>query len=273
MKMTVKEDYYVYVYIDPRNHERFYYGKGCGSRKNMHLKDTGKTPKARRIAAIRKAGCEPIVRVIARGLTEEQALLLEATLLWQLGKSTTNLVAGHFSRRFRPQDTLHRNLNGFDFSHSIHFFNVGEFDIRSWDDCRTHGFLSAGYGTRYRDQAQRLEAGDIVVAYLSKHGYVGVGQVLEKAVPLREFRVGNKPLSKLRLKAPTILHDSDDLKNCEYVIRVKWLVAMNREDALWKPGLFASRSTRVSLDNQPELLRYIEDKWHIRFDEILEQSE
>ena len=25
-------DYYVYVYIDPRNHEEFYYGKGKGSR-------------------------------------------------------------------------------------------------------------------------------------------------------------------------------------------------------------------------------------------------
>jgi len=27
------DDYYVYVYIDPRNHEEFYYGKGKGSRK------------------------------------------------------------------------------------------------------------------------------------------------------------------------------------------------------------------------------------------------
>jgi len=28
-------NYYVYVYIDPRNHEEFYYGKGKGSRKNF----------------------------------------------------------------------------------------------------------------------------------------------------------------------------------------------------------------------------------------------
>lgn len=31
------DDYYVYVYIDPRNYEEFYYGKGKGSRKNAHL--------------------------------------------------------------------------------------------------------------------------------------------------------------------------------------------------------------------------------------------
>jgi len=128
--MTAREDYYVYVYIDPRNYEKFYYGKGCGSRKDIHLKDTGKSPKARQIAAIRKAGCEPIVRVIARGLTQDQALLIEATLLWQLGKFTTNLVAGHNSRQiFREHDTLHRNEPGFDFSRRIHFFNMAIMSI------------------------------------------------------------------------------------------------------------------------------------------------
>jgi hypothetical protein len=29
----MKNDYYVYVYIDPRNFEEFYYGKGRGNRK------------------------------------------------------------------------------------------------------------------------------------------------------------------------------------------------------------------------------------------------
>ena len=28
------EDYYVYVYIDPRNFEEFYFGKGRGTGKN-----------------------------------------------------------------------------------------------------------------------------------------------------------------------------------------------------------------------------------------------
>src|SRR5437899_12314750 len=95
--MTAREDYYVYVYIDPRNYEKFYYGKGCGSRKDIHLKDTGKSPKARQIAAIRKAGCRPIVRVIARGLTQDEALLSEATLLWHVGKFATKLAAGRNS--------------------------------------------------------------------------------------------------------------------------------------------------------------------------------
>ena len=32
-------EFYVYVYIDPRNFEEFYYGKGKGNRKVAHLSD------------------------------------------------------------------------------------------------------------------------------------------------------------------------------------------------------------------------------------------
>ena len=31
--------YYVYVYIDPRNLEEFYYGNGTGARSHAHLQD------------------------------------------------------------------------------------------------------------------------------------------------------------------------------------------------------------------------------------------
>ena len=119
----------------------------------------------------------------------------------------------------------------------------------------------------------RLQTGDIVVAYLSKHGYVGVGRVLAEAVPAREFRIGKTPLAKLRLKAPKILHDSDDLEQCEYVMRIEWLVAKKREDALWKSGLFTTQLVRASLDNQPKTLRFIEDNWKIRFEDLLAERE
>ena len=45
---NIMSDYYVYVYIDPRNYEEFYYGKGCGSRKDVHLTDASESRKARR---------------------------------------------------------------------------------------------------------------------------------------------------------------------------------------------------------------------------------
>ena len=39
------EDYYVYVYIDPRNFEEFYFGKGKGNRKYAHLSDESDSKK------------------------------------------------------------------------------------------------------------------------------------------------------------------------------------------------------------------------------------
>ena len=80
-------EYYVYVYIDPRNNEEFYFGKGKGSRKDAHLSDTSDSEKARRILAIHNVGLKPVIRVIARGLTEHDALLVEKTLLWKLGRN------------------------------------------------------------------------------------------------------------------------------------------------------------------------------------------
>ncbi|MDD2709245.1 MAG: GIY-YIG nuclease family protein [Verrucomicrobiae bacterium] len=275
--MSTNEDYYVYCYIDPRNLEEFYYGKGRGNRFMAHLQDQGESGKARRIQEIVDDEGEPIIRVIAKDLTEEQALMIEATLIWKLGNRLTNINSGHYAGKFRPQNTLHKKLTGFDFSRGIHFFNVGENPkdeiTRSWEDCLTHGFLSAGYGLRYMRQARQVQKGDVVLAYLSGHGYVGLGVVMAEAVPAREFRVDNKPLSKIELQYPDIIHDSDDLEKCEYVIKVKWLVAKKRDEALWKQGLFRARQTRVSLEYQPQTLRYIEQKWGINFEDILEKNE
>jgi hypothetical protein len=234
--------------------------------------DQGDSEKAQRISQIKAAEADPIIRIIATDLTEDQALLVESTLIWKLGKRLTNKNSGHYASRFRPQNTLHKRIPRFDFSHRIHFFNVGEFDRahRSWDDCRAYGFLSAGFGPKLRAAARQLQKGDVVAAYASGHGYVGLGRVEAEALPAREFRVGQRPLGKLRLDARGILHDSGDLEKCEYVVRVKWIVAKKREQALWKHGLFRARQTRASLENQPKTVRYIEQEWGKRFEDILD---
>ncbi len=46
-----RADYYVYVYIDPRSLEEFYYGKGSGSRKVIHLDEAGDNRKVKLIEA------------------------------------------------------------------------------------------------------------------------------------------------------------------------------------------------------------------------------
>lgn len=252
--------YYVYVYIDPRNLEEFYYGKGKGSRRFAHLVDDGDSEKASRIRAIKADGLSPTIRTVAAGLTESEAHLIETTLICKLGKNLTNKAAGHFVSLFRPHNTLHRELSAFDFQNGIYYVNVGEGTHRNWDDCRRLGFLSAGQGPQWRDQILDLAEGDIVVPYLKGKGYVGVGRVLARAVPYLDFRHEGRLLEHFDLAAPHMSENSEDLARSEYILRVEWVAAVPRSEAKWqsKSGLFTTQLVRASLDRQPTTVAFVE---------------
>lgn len=117
-----------YVYALADGDEIFYIGKGQGNRIFDHVEDVKRllkndpgilsteseesdnpnlmSPKRQRIAEILKRdnGAPPAMYIIRDGLTPEQALLLEATLIsvldWQLKGTLTNQVAGHGAAAF-----------------------------------------------------------------------------------------------------------------------------------------------------------------------------
>ena len=271
--MKNRDGYYVYVYIDPRNNEEFYYGKGSGNRKFAHLLDKGASAKIKRIKDIKKEGEQPIIRVIAAGLTEEQAYLVESTLLWKLGKNLTNTVAGVFAGKFRPQNTFHKELPGFDFKHGIHIVNVGEGVHRSWADSRAYGFLSAGQQRKYSEQLKRLQPGDVVVAYLKKHGYVGVGIVLQASVRIKNFRCQGKELSRLKLRQPNIYENYDDADKSEYVVKIGWKKTVSSDKAKWKAKacLFANQLICASLSNQTKTIKFLESEFSIKFKDLIKE--
>jgi len=256
--------YYVYVYIDPRNLEEFYYGKGKGSRRFAHLSDGADTEKVARIHAIEAEGLLPIIRTVAAGLTEPEAHLIEPTLIWKLGRGLTNKAAGRFVSLFRPHNTLHRELPRFDFQNGIYYFNVGEGPHRNWDDCRRLGFLSAGHGPQWRDQVLDLAEGDVVVAYLKGKGYVGVGKVLARAVPYLDFRREGRLLQDFNLVAP-MWENSDDPAKSEYVIHMHWLASVPRTEAKWQSnaGLYTTQLVRASLERQPITVAFVEREFNV----------
>ena len=261
--MTESSDYYVYVYIDPRNHEEFYYGKGKGERMYSHLNDNNDNEKVKRIQDIKQSGLEPIIKVIAANLTKEEALLIETTLIWKLGRMLTNIVAGQFSAKFRPHNTLHLQLHGFDFQNGVYLINVGEGKHRNWADCKKYGFLSAGQGRKWNEPIQTLQVDDIVVAYLKRRknigGYVGIGIVTEPAVIAQNFRIDGKRLDQLRLIQPNILENASNPEKAEYLVRVKWAIAVDSENGKWmsKQNLFTTQLIKASLQNQPETIKYL----------------
>ena len=269
--MKSDSSYYVYAYFDPRNYKLFYVGKGRGSRKNAHHPDRAGTATERRIDEIHRAGQEPLIRIVAANLKDDQAYLVEKALIWLSGESLTNISGGQFAENFRPPNTLHLPLPGFDTARGIHFVNVGDWPHRQWDDCRKFGFLAAGYGKRYSDQLYRLEVGAIAAAYVSKHGYVGIGRVVARPVQAKDFRFNGRPLKPRMLTGPKLLHDANDEDRCEYLVAVKWIKRVPREDARFrrKAGLFATRQIVASLSGQPRTLKFLEKQFNVNFEKLL----
>lgn len=267
--MTEPSDYYVYVYIDPRNYEEFYYGKGKGDRMYSHLNDGSDNEKVKRIQDINKSGLEPIIKVIAANLTKDEAFLIETTLIWKLGRMLTNIVAGQFSKKFRPHNTLHRELYGFDFQNGVYLINVGEGKHRCWADCKRYGFLSAGQGKKWNEPMKTLRVGDVVVAYLKRKknigGYVGIGVVTEPAVMAQDFKIDGKKLDQLDLLQFGILENASNPEKAEYLVRVSWAIEVNAENGKWarNQNLFTTQLIKASLQNQPETINFLKAEFGV----------
>lgn len=269
--MSTTNDYYVYVYIDPRSYEEFYFGKGRGSRKDAHLSDGSDSEKARRIAAIHKEGLEPIVRVIARELSEHDALLVEKTLLWKLGRQLDNISSGYYSDKFRPHNSLHILLTGFDYQCGIYYYNVGEGPHRNWDDYVQFGFISAGQGVRWKDAMLGFHQGDLVAAYLKGHGFVGIGQLTSQAKPIRDVTISGKPLLSHNLRCRNMAENKNSKDLCEYVATVNWIKTTDRANAKWKAkaGIYTTQHVRASLDGQPATIAFLEEAFGVNVREYV----
>lgn len=104
-EVTRKLGFYVYLYVDPRDSEIFYVGKGVGKRLLAHLSEQQETKKTKRLAALKAKGLKPVIEVLAHQLpNEETALMIEAAVINALGLGVlTNIVRGwnsvHFGRQ------------------------------------------------------------------------------------------------------------------------------------------------------------------------------
>jgi hypothetical protein len=99
-----KLGHYVYLYVNPLDGSIFYVGKGKGGRALAHLEDAHKREVAKTIRAIRAAGEEPRIEILAHALpSADVALHVEAAVIDALGLAgLANLVRGwrgaHFGR-------------------------------------------------------------------------------------------------------------------------------------------------------------------------------
>jgi hypothetical protein len=83
--------FYVYIYLDPRNYEPFYVGKGYGNRAYRHLVDDGDTLKVRKIKKLKRAGYTPVIKFPFKGLSEQDAFDFEKALIFVIGRRDLKL--------------------------------------------------------------------------------------------------------------------------------------------------------------------------------------
>jgi LEM-3-like GIY-YIG domain len=264
------DEFYVYGYFDPRNFRLFYVGKGRGSRKYSHLKESGESEKRRTVAAIHRAGLKPEIKVIASGLTEREAFLVESVLIRAFQPQLTNEIRGPMNECIRPAHTLHQSLAGFDTQAATYLVNVGDGPARSWEDCRMYGFISAGGARRWSKQLERLTIGDVIVPYLKNHGYIGIGRVVQESVPVSDFRHRGRRLSASMLKQRGLLRHAEDAARSEYLVGVKWIRHVAAAEAKFRRrgGLFTTQLVVAALAKQPRTLMFINEAFRVNLERL-----
>jgi hypothetical protein len=149
------------------------------------------------------------------------------------------------------------------------FMNTGDGsnDGRSWEDCKKYGFMLAGGGEKWIRDAQKLKVGDKLFAYLSGHGYVGLGIVTAEAVPMGRFIPAgqSKPILELPLSARVQRERMDDPDRADWCASINWIRAVDRDKAVLKSH--ARRSTLEQI-KKPELVADLLKRFGVAASEV-----
>ena len=138
---------------------------------------------------------------------------------------------------------------------TIYFANTRD---RDWADLREYGFWQGGLTKKINNNVKKMVPGDIVCAYMSGKGYLGVGKVLEKGVDGSEWKKSTKLFESLSPKTKKKIKDGEapDAEAEEMFVKVIWTddtVISVEANPLKSSGLFASPMTLCRLNHEPTI--------------------
>ena len=130
-----------------------------------------------------------------------------------------------------------------------YYVSFGEFGVRSWEDARKYGFISAGAGSWYSKTLYMLSAGDRVWVNIPGTGFVGVGVVESSPTLAKEIKFTVNGKEKLMTKLDlvgTYSHEKekeDYEEYAEYVVKVRWIKTVGTNNAVRETGFFGNQNT------------------------------
>lgn len=127
-------------------------------------------------------------------------------------------------------------------------------DDRPWPLARRLGFIAGGGATWYSKTLSMLSEGDRVWVNIPKTGYVGVGIVTGERCRAADYRFaseGDRTLPEIiaqdedlsRDAYPHLFQTLVDEEEAEYLVPVRWIHTVARNEAFSEVGLFGNQNT------------------------------
>ncbi len=139
--------------------------------------------------------------------------------------------------------------NGRDF-----VVNIDDRNDLFWEDCLNYNFVVGGGGKWYSKTLKNLFIGARIFVMIPGQGFVGVGEVKEKAVPAKDFKVEYEEQEKSILEVPTksdvYKNEINDMDECFYFVKVDWIETVNAKKAYWVKGMRANQNTAFKLKSK-----------------------
>lgn len=127
------------------------------------------------------------------------------------------------------------------------YTSFGEYPDRSWDEASKFGFFAAGGGVWYSRTLNLLNPGDRIWVRSPGRGYVGVGRVTARAVPVDDFKVVvdgvERPIVEVAPHIARTTRYADDPENAEYVVGVEWIKTVPLAQAINESGFFGNQNS------------------------------
>jgi hypothetical protein len=219
----------------------------------IYLSSYGAPPKSEHFIAL---SYQTILNIVKNLQNDPQTTETEKFLLWQfqenlrrsvvMDKETLDLAQAIYDTYGPIIDFIYENTekppnNGVSdivWDGKSWFFNIGEVgqDSYSWNDSRQYSFICAGGAKRYHQIMENFNLGNVIYAYVSGAGYVGIGTVTKTAMPFGEATLedGSTKLVDLRQadKLAGTYNDSTDNDRSDWIVLVKWEKAVDKSQAV-----------------------------------------